>query len=94
MKFWSAQEAVDELFLQNYNDGLILLCGLDSAFASALIKGLMMLTTGSTCLKFSLTSYLKSVLETYSIKLVLILLPLEAVLSAEFHLSPLYLRPI
>ena len=49
-----AQEDVDKVVLNQYNDYLELLCVLDIYFLSADGKYLILLTTGSTCLNFSL----------------------------------------
>ena len=55
--FRSAQGNVDELVLQQSNYDIILLCGLDSDFLSSKGRGLILITTGSTCLDFSLLIY-------------------------------------
>ena len=54
MTFQSEQEDVVEVVVQISTGDIVSLCGLDSPFESSEGKVLMLLTTVSTCLNFSL----------------------------------------
>ena len=86
---WSAQEDVNIIVAKLSTCGIWLFCLFDIAFVIVKGKGWIRFTTVWPCLSFYITSFFTIVLETYEIKSVLIVIPLEAVLSFELHFPPL-----